>query len=115
MRLAEESAMRSHIRTRVLGRLAGILAATGALLLVGAAPALAAVPPNDDISNATVVTSLPFHDVVDLSQATFDPATDIACVGQPQTVWYEFTPSSTEQVAFDPSASNQIMNIAAFS
>jgi hypothetical protein len=105
--------MRSNMGARVLSRLAVVLAAT-VPLLVATAPAWASAPPNDDISSATVITSLPFHDVLDISQATFDPSTDLSCVAQPQTVWYEFTPASSERVAFDASQSNQDMNIGVF-
>jgi hypothetical protein len=106
--------MRSNIRARVLCRLASVLAATVSLLVAAAAPALASAPSNDDISNATVITSLPFHDTVDMSQATF-ASTDVSfCFGQAQSVWYEFTPASSEQVAFDPSPSNQPMAIDVF-
>jgi hypothetical protein len=106
--------MRSNIYARVLCRLAVVLAATVPLLVAAAAPAWASPPPNDNISNTTVIASLPFHDVQDISQATFDPSSDLACVGQPQTVWYEFTPASSERVAFDAGQSNQTMNIAVF-
>jgi hypothetical protein len=97
--------MRSNIRARVLSRLAVVLAATVPLLVATTAPAWASAPPNDDISNATVITSLPFHDTVDMSQATF-ASTDVSfCDGSAHSVWYSFTPASSEQVALDPSAS----------
>jgi len=106
--------MRSNTNTRVLLRLAAMLAATVPLLMATAAPASASAPSNDDISNATVITSLPFHDTVDMSQATFAPTDQSFCGGQAQSVWYEFTPTSNEQVAFDPSPSNQVMAIDVF-
>lgn len=108
--------MRSHIRTRIFGRLAVTLAAAGALVVVAAAPALASAPPNDDISNATAITSLPFNDVVpDMTLATFDPATDQSlCGGQQQSVWYQFTPASDEKVAFDPSLSSDFVAVDVF-
>jgi hypothetical protein len=103
--------MRLNLRARVLYPLAAIVP----LLVATAAPASASAPSNDDISNATVIAGLPFHDTVDLSEATFDSSTDpSSCLGQPQTVWYSFTPANDERVAFDPSLSNQIMNIGVF-
>jgi PKD repeat protein len=70
---------------------------------------------NDSIRNATVVTTLPFHDVVDLSQATFDVSTDSSrCNGQDHSVWYSFTPANDQRVAFDPSPSNQVIAIDVF-
>ncbi len=97
--------MRPNIHTRTLRRLAVILVATVPLLVATAAPAWASPPPNDDISNATVITSLPFHDTLDMSQATFDPTDVSSCDGSAHSVWYSFTPASNEQVALDPSAS----------
>jgi hypothetical protein len=70
-----------------------------------AAPALAAgPPPNDNISNATVISHLPFHQVENITQATFDPSTDpTQCYdGQPQTVWYTFTPTAARQSSLIP-------------
>lgn len=106
--------MRSDIRR--LGRLAVMLAVTVPVILSVAVPAWASAPSNDDISNATVIASLPFRDVIpDMTQATFDPATDqSSCGGQQQTVWYEFTPASSEKVAFDPNQSSDFIAIDVF-
>jgi hypothetical protein len=72
-------------------------------------------PSNDDISNATVIASLPLRDTLDISQATPDFATDSSfCVGSDHSVWYSFTPANSEQVAFDPSASNGLIAIDVF-
>jgi hypothetical protein len=107
--------MRSNLRARALYRLAATLAITVPLCVTTAAPASALPPSNDDISNATVIASLPFHDTVDLSQATFDFSTDSSsCFGQDHSVWYSFTPANDERVAFDPSPSNQIIAIDVF-
>jgi hypothetical protein len=106
--------MRSKVYTRVLCRLGATLAVVLPLLVATAAPAAAAAPSNDEIGNATVITSLPFHETVDMSQATWNPLTDSASCNrfnQVQSVWYTFTPTSSGQVAFDPSPSNQIMVI----
>jgi hypothetical protein len=63
-----------------------------------------------------VIASLPFHDVIpDMTQATFDPATDQSfCGGQQQSIWYQFTPPTSEKVAFDPSLSSDFVAIDAF-
>jgi hypothetical protein len=83
-----------------------MLAVIAPLLTVGAA-ASAAPPSNDDINNATVIGSLPFRDVQDITEATFDFSTDSsACFGSDHSVWYTFTPASDERVAFDPSPSS---------
>lgn len=106
--------MRSNVRTRVPRRLAVILAAAVSLLVASAAPAWAQPPPNNDINNATVITSLPFNDIVDLSQATFAPPDVSFCGGANYAVWYQFTPATSEQVAFDLSASSDIRVVDVF-
>src|SRR5438309_5559798 len=107
--------MRSWVSTPFLYRLAAAMVATVPLLVAGAAPAAAAAPPNDEIGNAAVITSLPFHDTVDISQATWNSSTDLSCSGNRlQSVWYTFTPANSEKVAFDPSASNGAITIDAF-
>lgn len=100
-------------RRRALSTLAAALAAA-VPLLAAATPASASAIPNDDISNATVITNLPVHDVVDMTQATWDSSTDDASCNSyyhAQSVWYQFTPAVNEQVEFDPTASNQPMVI----
>src|SRR6185437_1357942 len=99
---------------RVSGRLAAVLVAALPLLLVTAGPASASAPSNDDISNATVITGLPFSDTADMSQATF-AATDVSsCFGNTASVWYEFTPATSEKVAFDPGPSTAEIAIDVF-
>jgi hypothetical protein len=82
--------------------------------VAAAGPAWAQPPPNSNINNATVITSLPFHDALDISQATFAPPAMSSCFGQANAVWYQFTPTTSERVAFDPSQSNQTMAIDIF-
>jgi len=108
--------MMSHIHGQFFRRLTVILAVTGTLAVAAAAPALAAAPSNDDISNATVITNLPFHDVVpDVTQATFNPATDqSSCGGRDQSVWYQFTPTTSEPIAFDVNPSTDFLAIDVF-
>lgn len=106
--------MRRIFRTRAVRRLAVLLTAAAPLLVAHTAPAWAAVPPNDDITNATVIGSLPFHDAADISQATFAATDQSFCWGQGQSVWYQFTPATSGQVAFDASNSNQPMAIDVF-
>jgi hypothetical protein len=51
-----------------------------------------AQPANDDIANATPITSLPFDDSLDTTEATMAPD-DPDCFGNGPTVWYTFTPT----------------------
>jgi hypothetical protein len=62
-----------------------------AVTLLGNAAVVHAAPPsNDDITNATVVTAIPFTHSVNTSEATY-AATDTGCGFN--TVWYQFTPA----------------------
>ena len=81
----------------------GVLLACALLLPVHAAPALAAVPPNDDFDNATVVTSLPFAETVDVSEAT-RAADDPYTSGWPN-IWYRFTPGRDTSLELDTTGS----------
>lgn len=62
-------------------------------LLLCATYAWAVPPPNDDISAATVIPSVPFTDTEDTREATVAPD-DPECAGRSATVWYAFTPTS---------------------
>ena len=70
---------------------------------VGASTASAA-PSNDDFGNATVITSLPFSEVVDSAGSTLEPGEPPSCgtfvLG---TLWYSFTPTTTQVVEADTS------------
>ena len=107
--------MKSAIHPRALRKLAVALAAAISLLVLTSAPAWAAPPPNDAIGNATPIMSLPFHDAEDISQATSAPTDVSECFGQTNTVWYQFTPTTSQKVVFDPINSNQTMAIDVFS
>jgi hypothetical protein len=75
---------------------------TAVLLLSGTA-GVGAQPANDDIANATPITSLPFDDTLDTTDATMAPD-DPDCFGNGPTVWYVFTPSEDINVLADAQA-----------
>src|SRR5262250_1447819 len=103
------------LRAQALRRLAGMVALILPLLVMTGTPASASPPSNDDIANATEITSLPLREVIDMSQATWDYSTDSSfCSGFSRSVWYSFTPASDERVAFDTNANNYPMSIDAF-
>jgi len=86
-----------------------------------AAPAgAAAPPPNDTGANATVVSGLPFNDVVDTTGATIDSDDTQAEASNPNcsapsgtsTVWYKFTAGSEGALAIDAGASNYTVGVA---
>ena len=87
-------------------RLVSFIAATaGLVLLVLAAPATFAQTTttgltNDHFANATPIASLPFSETVDLSTATIEPSerSPFCVLGMQNSVWYAFTPATTEFV-----------------
>jgi hypothetical protein len=72
---------------------------TGLAALVFVSLAVAASPSNDDVAQATDITSLPFADTVSLAEATA-AAGDLDCSGldDTHTVWYRITPQSDMRV-----------------
>lgn len=86
------------------GRLLGLLTATTAMVVAGALPASAAVPPaNDTSATATAITAFPFGETVDTTEATTDEedaALNSGC-GAPATngsVWYRIEASAPAYV-----------------
>jgi hypothetical protein len=81
------------------GRAVGLAAATAGMIVVGALPASAAPPSHDTIDGAKVISSVPFNEVVDTTEATTDAedAAINATCGAPATngsVWYSLTASA---------------------
>jgi PKD domain len=70
-----------------------------AMLVPGTASA--APPGNDDFITPTVITSLPFGDVVNTTDSTYDGSEPQFCTFMTQTVWYSFTPATTQVVRAD--------------
>jgi hypothetical protein len=56
-----------------------------------------APPPNDDFTNATGITALPFSDSVDRTAATTEADEPVftSCGSVSHTIWYSFTPTAT--------------------
>lgn len=67
------------------------------LLATTAGAASAAAPSNDRFGQATVISSLPFSDQVDTTEATRGDA-DPNCVDDGHTVWYSFSPSASGEI-----------------
>jgi len=80
--------------------------------VVHAAPALAAAPPNDDFDNATVVSSLPFADTEDVSEATRAP--DDPYTSGWGNVWYRFTPATNTSLELDTTGSNTSTDVCVY-
>jgi hypothetical protein len=92
--------------------LTSLVAAAALLGALAAESAWAQAPPNDTFANATVISSLPFSDTLDTTQATTDSddaevlATCGVSVPVAASVWYAFTPSTDQTVAVDTSGSS---------
>src|SRR5262249_37836323 len=88
--------MRKHFRWA----LAATALVAGALFVP--ATASAAPPTNDDFANATVISSLPFSDTVDVTDAT-SQASEPNCTSPPdsRSAWYDYTPAADQTVRLD--------------
>ena len=94
---------------------------SGAFVLgVAAGPAWAQAPPNDTFGQATQITSLPFAQTLDTSEATTDP-TDIEAVAAcnlpvpvvpAATVWYQYTPSADQGLLISTDGSSYGTGVA---
>jgi len=63
-------------------------------------------PANDDFANATIISALPFSNIVDNSGATLEPNEPQPSEYLPKTVWYSFTPANNAMVRADMAGSS---------
>jgi hypothetical protein len=99
------------MKSRLVSRYLGLLVGLGVAALVLVAPAAAAPPANDTFAGAVTISTLPFSDTLDTTEATTDAddANANANCGAPATeasVWYAFTPAASTGVSVDVSASD---------
>ena len=106
--------MRSVRRLACFGAISGCAAV---FLFTGAA--FAAVPGNDTFSGATTINSIPFSTTEDTTQATLDSADSAAgsacgVLGFvfSNSVWFSYTPSSSQLIQIDTSGSNYSTGVA---
>jgi hypothetical protein len=91
-----------------------------ALALPGISSAWAQAPPNDTFEQATVISSLPFSEMLDTSEATTDStdAEALAACALPvpvplsATVWYEYTPPVDQSLAIGTPGSSYNVAVA---
>ena len=83
------------------------------LVGLGAAPAYAAAPSNDDPSSPTVITTLPFTETLDTTEATTQPEEPTSC-NYGRSVWYSFTAPEQMRVALNTAGSDYPTVIAVF-
>ena len=86
---------------------------TAALIGLGAAPAQAAVPSNDDPSSPTVITTLPFTETLDTTEATTQSEEPTSC-NYGHSVWYSFTAPEQMRVALNTAGSDYPTVLAVF-
>ena len=79
----------SRVSSRTTSRIGAVTLLVGSAML-GASPAIAAAPANDDIANAMVISEVPFSTSVDTSEAGTNDA--VGC-GLSNNVWFSFTPT----------------------
>lgn len=95
-----------HPEGEMFKRLA-ILTAGALFVMWHPLPSSAAPPSNDNFADATPVTSLPFIDAINTTEATIEPgerSPSSACTGTAyvgHSVWYKYTPSTAEVLAAD--------------
>jgi hypothetical protein len=82
------------------------LAALGGVVR-SVSPAEAQYSTNDSFAGATVISSLPFSDVVDPAGASTEPNEPQYCIYMPQTVWYRYTPSTQQPLRAESSGTGQ--------
>ena len=95
-------------------RLTFILLVLG-LLVSYPATVAAAVPANDDFTNATPITTLPFTAAVDLSDATVEPGEETQiCYASSHTVWFSYDVPTAEILTLDISGSDPDVGLRVF-
>lgn len=97
-----------------LNRLAVAVVVMSLGVLGLAAPASAAVPSNDLISGATVVSTLPYTDSSSTVEATHTSDEPTECTAAP-SIWYQYTPSANQYVQADTIGSSFDTKLAAYS
>jgi hypothetical protein len=70
-------------------------------------------PPNDDLSNATAITALPFEDQVDTRTSILD-GSDPSCLGQGATVWYRLTLPADTLIDANTSGSDYLATVSVY-
>ena len=88
--------MNTKLNIKNLARISGL---TLILLLINIAPALASAPSNDNFADATVITSFPFSDTTNTTEATVEPGDPDTCFLRYRSIWYTYTPESDDRLS----------------
>jgi PKD domain len=73
-----------------------VVFALTALVLPG--NGIGAPPTNDNFADATSVTSLPFSQTVEVTEATIETGEPVTWFGQSRSVWWSFTPAENTMI-----------------
>jgi hypothetical protein len=95
-------------------RLLLVASSCALFLFTGPRAAFSSPPANDNFADASVIATLPFTDSGDLNGTTTEAGETTACLYQPQTVWYTFTPSSTTVISVDLNGSSGGLILTAY-
>jgi PKD repeat protein len=95
-------------------RLQLLAALVAAGLVLGVQQTLAAAPANDELANATEITSLPFADSVDTTDATVTSG-EGGCAVSGHSVWYRYTPATDTVVSLQVTASGFMPSVTLWS
>lgn len=92
---------RRRVRVRTMVRRLTPLLGALAIVVAGAAPALAAPPPNDNFASSHRILTVPFRQTIDTSDATNsqdDPKPDCGNNSTEKSVWYSYTATQTTRL-----------------
>jgi hypothetical protein len=81
------------------------IVAAAAIVALWPGAAGAAPPSNDNFAQAVSITSLPFSDLEDLTQATTEPGEWFPCYWSSQSAWYSYTPAVDQVLKVDTAGS----------
>jgi hypothetical protein len=96
-----------------MARIPSALVGVAILMATIAAPAAAAAPSNDDPGTATVISSIPYQDTIDTTEATNGPDDAIGCGGPDVTasVWYRYLATDDATLAISVEQSDYLAGI----
>jgi hypothetical protein len=89
---------KGRMTRRILTAAAALTLFVFSLVVFALPPTSAAAPSNDDFNNAIEITSLPFSQTIDPSEATAALDDPYGCSNNYRTVWFRLTPASAARI-----------------
>lgn len=99
------------MRSRLRGALVAVLSVVMVASLGGTAVAVA--PANDEVTEATIISAVPYSDVIDTTDATWSSEDPRNCTGS-KTVWYAHTAEQTRRLVANTFGSDHDTILAVF-